>query len=101
MIRHLRVFQLLFLCSLVSHTLWGQSGINSGAIAGVAVDSSGSAVVGATVEVSSPVLIEKTRSTVTDDQGLYKIVNLPPGTYSVVFTANGFNVFRREGVELT
>src|SRR5678816_1844126 len=56
---------------------------------------------GVTVEASSPVLIEKVRTTVSDDRGLYRIVNLPPGTYVVTFTLQGFNVVKRDSVELT
>ena len=33
--------------------------------------------------------------------GLYRIVNLPPGTYTVTFTLSGFNTWRREGVEVS
>ena len=54
-----------------------------------------------TVEASSPVLIEKVRSAVTDAPGLYRIVDLLPGTYAVAFTLPGFTTVRREGVELT
>ena len=71
------------------------------AIAGVAKDSSGGVLPGVTVEASSPALIDKSRSAITDSAGLYKIENLRPGTYTVVFTLAGFNTSRREGVELT
>ena len=70
------------------------------AIAGVAHDASGGVMPGVTVEASSPVLIEKTRSVVTDDQGAYRIVDLRPGTYTVTFTLEGFTTFKRDGVEL-
>jgi hypothetical protein len=59
------------------------------AIAGVARDSSGAVLPGVTVEVSSPALIEKTRSAVTDDAGQYRVVDLRPGTYAVTFTLQG------------
>jgi hypothetical protein len=72
-----------------------------GTIAGNAKDPSGAALPGVTVEVSSPALIEKTRSATTDAAGLYRIVNLPPGTYVVTFTLSGFNTSRREGVEVS
>ncbi|HZM95537.1 MAG TPA: carboxypeptidase-like regulatory domain-containing protein, partial [Vicinamibacterales bacterium] len=72
----------------------------SAAIAGVARDSSGAVLPGVTVEVSSPALIEKTRSAVTDDSGQYRVVDLRPGTYSVTFTLQGFNTVKREGVVL-
>src|SRR3954447_6291092 len=72
-----------------------------GTITGVVKDSSGAVLPGVTVEVSSPALIEKTRATVTDGAGLYQIISLPPGTYSVTFTLTGFSTVKREGVELT
>ncbi len=56
---------------------------------------------GVTVEASSPALIEKVRTAVTDERGLFRIVNLPPGTYSVTFALTGFNPLKREGIELT
>src|SRR4051812_4497788 len=70
-------------------------------VTGVVKDSSGAVLPGVTVEVASPALIEKTRATVTDGSGLYQIISLPPGTYSVTFTLTGFSTVRREGVELT
>jgi hypothetical protein len=70
-------------------------------IAGTVRDSSGAALPGVTVEASSPALIEKVRSATSDGSGLYRIVNLPPGVYAVSFTIPGFNVIRREGIELS
>src|SRR5262245_52778202 len=70
-------------------------------IGGVVKDTSGAVLPGVTVEASSPALIEKTRSVVTDGTGQYKIVDLRPGTYSVTFTLTGFNIIKREGIELT
>src|SRR5256884_1973763 len=70
------------------------------AIAGVVRDSSGAVLPGATVEASSPALIEKVRTAVTDGTGQYKIENLRPGTYVVTVTLTGFNTMKREGIEL-
>src|SRR5438105_1052012 len=70
-------------------------------ITGIVKDTSGAVLPGVTVEASSPVLIEKVRSAVTDGSGQYRIVDLLPGTYAVVFTLTGFSTVRREGVELT
>jgi hypothetical protein len=71
------------------------------AVAGTVKDTSGAVLPGVTVEVSSPALIERTRSTVTDGSGQYKIDQLRPGTYSITFTLPGFNTIKRDGVELT
>ena len=49
-------------------------------IAGVVKDGTGAVLPGVTVEAASPALIEKVRTVVTDPQGNYKIVELPPGT---------------------
>ena len=76
-------------------------GIRAGVDCRCTRDASGAALPGVTVEASSPVLIEKVRTTVSDDRGLYRIVNLPPGTYVVTFTLQGFNVVKRDGIELT
>jgi len=70
-------------------------------ITGVVKDASGAVLPGVTVEASSPALIEKTRSAVTDGTGTYRIVDLRPGTYSVTFTLTGFSTIKRDGVELT
>jgi len=74
---------------------------DSASIAGVVRDASGAVLPGVTVEAASPALIDKIRTTVTDGQGLYRIVDLRPGMYTVTFSLAGFSTFRREGLELT
>ena len=69
-------------------------------ITGVVRDTSGAVLPGVTVEVASPALIEKVRSTVTDGEGLYRIFDLRPGDYAVSFTLPGFKTFRRDGLAL-
>ncbi len=54
---------------------------------------------GVKVEASSPALIEKSRAVITDGQGVYKIIDLRPGIYTVTFTAAGFAP-SKEKVEL-
>lgn len=83
---------------LFSTCVWAQEG---GSIAGVVRDGTGAVLPGVTVEVSSPALIERTRSVVSDGQGQYKVVELRAGTYSVTFTLAGFNSVKREGVQLS
>ena len=69
-------------------------------ITGVVKDTSGAVLPGVTVEVASPVLIEKTRSVTTDESGGYRIVDLRPGVYTVSFTLEGFAAVKREALEL-
>src|SRR5688572_14802133 len=77
------------------------SALAQAVIAGVVTDASGAVLPGVTVEATSPALIEKLRSVVTDGAGQYRIEDLRPGTYAVVFSLTGFSQVRREGVELT
>ena len=82
------------LCAVVSPAIaWADS-----AITGVVTDASGAVLPGATVEASSPALIEHTRTVVTDASGVYRIVDLRPGTYKITFTLSGFTTFVREGI---
>src|SRR5205809_5892964 len=91
-------FGVAFVLGLVLPTLASAQGSS---IAGVVRDSTGGVLPGVTVEATSPALIEKMRSVVTDDQGLYRIIDLRPGTYTVTFTLPGFSTVRREGLEVT
>jgi hypothetical protein len=84
---------------LVPGPAWGQLAV-SGGIAGVVRDTTGAVLPGVSIEAASPALIEKIRTVVTDAEGLYRIVDLRPGTYTVTFTLSGFNTVKREGIEL-
>ena len=86
---------------LLLPVLAGAQSATTGAIVGVVKDTTGAVLPGVTVEASSPALIEKVRSVVTDSGGQYKIVDLRPGTYSVTFALPGFRGVKREGIELT
>ena len=70
------------------------------AIAGTVRDTSGAVLPGVTVEASSPVLIERVRSVVTNDQGQFTIADLRPGVYKVTFALPGFSTFVRDALEL-
>src|SRR6185436_4965415 len=59
-------------------------------IFGTVKDTSGAVLPGVTVEVSSPALIEGTKTAVTDGNGVFRIIDLRPGAYSIKFTLAGF-----------
>src|SRR5262245_17989903 len=81
-------------CVLAPGAAWAQS-----TIAGLVTDATGAVLPGVVVEASSPALIEKARSAVTDGDGRYSVIDIRPGVYTVTFTLPGFNTVRREGVE--
>ena len=70
-------------------------------LAGTVEDASGAVLPGVTVEITSPALIEKVRTAVTDGSGQYRITELRPGTYSMTFTLPGFTTVRRDGVNVS
>ena len=72
-----------------------------GQIAGTVRDTSGGVMPGVTVEATSPALIEKVRTAVTDNGGQYRLTNLPVGLYTVTFTLSGFAPQKFEAVNLT
>ena len=73
----------------------------TGSIAGQVRDEQGGALPGVIVEVTSPALIEKVRSTGTDSNGRYQITALPVGTYEVTFKLSSFATVRRPDVVVT
>src|SRR6266498_2817135 len=72
-----------------------------GTLTGTVRDQSGGVLPGVSVEASSPALIEKLRTAVTDSAGQYRVTGLNPGTYSLTFRLQGFNVVKRESIELS
>src|SRR6185503_4082892 len=94
----------LFVCmasvaSLIFPVLvYGQT--SQSALAGVVKDATGAVLPGVTVEAASPALIERVRSVTTDSSGLYRIVDLRPGTYTITFTLPGFNTVKVQDFDL-
>ncbi|MBD0371856.1 MAG: TonB-dependent receptor [Pyrinomonadaceae bacterium] len=72
----------------------------TGTIEGTVQDINGAAVPGVTVTVTSPNLITPQTAT-TGDDGRYRVLNLPPGRYTVTVAASqGFAEFKQENVEV-
>ena len=96
--------QRVFLCVAAVASLvlpvraYGQT--SQSALAGVVRDTTGAVLPGVTVEAASPALIERVRSATTDSSGVYRIVDLRPGVYTVTFTLPGFNTVRVQNFEL-
>jgi predicted Zn-dependent protease len=90
---------LIVLLGLIPASVLGQ-GASTATIAGVVRDPSGAVLPGVTVEAASSALIEKVRSTITDERGQYRLAELRPGMYTVTFALAGFSTLQRDGLEL-
>ena len=53
---------------------------------------------GATVTISSPVLVAGSMTGVTDAGGVYRFPSLVPGTYNVKVELQGFQTLTRESI---
>lgn len=70
------------------------------AFSGIVRDTSGAVLPGVTIEAASPVLIEKSRTVITNESGRYNLVDLRPGGYKLTFMLSGFTTLVRDGLEL-
>lgn len=70
-----------------------------GQVSGIVADSSGSAVPGATVNARNTATGVVT-TTESNNQGIYALRFLMPGSYSIEASATGFKAYRRPGIEV-
>jgi len=90
---------LLMSFALFAGSVFAQTS-TTGSIEGSITDTTGAAVPGISVRVTSPNLISAQTAT-TDDSGRFKILNLPPGRYAVAVEATkGFAKFEKSDVEV-
>jgi hypothetical protein len=73
----------------------GQTG--DGSLRGYVKDEQGAVLPGVTMTASSPALLAPVTG-VTDASGYYRLLNLPPGTFSITAELAGFSTYRREGI---
>jgi len=71
----------------------------TGGLQGTVKDPSGAVVPGASVTVTTPTLVGS-KVSLTDASGYYRFSNLPPGSYTIVVKATGFDTLKRENVVL-
>jgi hypothetical protein len=75
-------------------------GAMTGAIHGTVTDSTGAILPGLIIVISGAPLMG-TRTTSTNEEGLYRFPALAPGEYTLVFTLRGFEAVRREGIYIS
>src|SRR4051794_41045943 len=79
----------VIMCAMLTPRIASAQQATASGIAGAVRDTSGAVLPGVTVEATSPALIEKVRSVITNTEGRFNIVDLRPGTYAVTFTLTG------------
>src|SRR5687767_1596168 len=90
---------LLMSFALFAGSVFAQTS-TTGTIEGTVTDQTGASVPGIAVKVTSPNLISA-QTAVTDENGRFRILNLPPGRYMVSVEAEkGFGKFERPDVEV-
>jgi hypothetical protein len=80
---------LLMVLLLSAHIALGQANSNAADLQGIVKDSTGAVVANASVTARNPGT-NFSRSVTTNDEGFYRIVNLPPGDYEVTVEATNF-----------
>lgn len=93
-----RISLTLFALLLAAVTATAQE--QTGTLQGKVVDSSGGVLPGATVTVSGPTIIGGSMVAVTGEAGVYRVPNIPIGTYKVTFELVGFGTTERNGVRV-
>lgn len=95
------VFWVTLLSIALVSPAWAQRTTQTGVIEGKVADETGEPLPGVTVTASSPSLMLPQVSTVTNESGYFRFLQLPTGTYKVVFELPGFKTIIREGVKVT
>jgi len=87
----------VILCLLMVPFLSAQVSRQNGVIKGTVAEADGTPVPGATVTAKSPALIGVVTS-VTTEEGLYRLINLPPGVYTITAALTGFKTVIRPDI---
>jgi hypothetical protein len=94
--------QVLYLLALAlgfSVGAFPQAGASATGIAGTVTDQSGAVFPGVTLTILGPA--GTTRTAVANDRGEYSVAGLPPGSYTISISAQGFKNFEKAGVGVT
>ncbi len=69
----------------------------TGGITGTVKDGTGAVLPGVTVDLTGEYVMGA-QSSITNENGVYRFLNLSPGTYNLAFTITGFAPFNRNGL---
>ena len=74
-------------------------GATTGSLNGRIADASGGVLPGVTVTATSPAL-QGARTTISNEEGAYRLPGVPPGVYTVQYDLGGFGTVIREGINI-
>ncbi len=87
-----KTFFVILLVVLLSTFIMAQ---NSAKITGKVLTADGTAIPGVMVTATNPKMIGKTIA-ITDENGVYRLMNLAAGTYKLVYELEGFATVRND-----
>ncbi|HDZ26997.1 hypothetical protein LCGC14_1355790 [marine sediment metagenome] len=73
----------------------------TGKIIGKVTDEEKTPFPGVTIEISSPSLMGGVHSQIASEDGDYRFINLPSGTYKLVFSLDGFQTVERQNIRVS
>jgi hypothetical protein len=100
LVRSCRITSLLVLTLAAASVAFGQAQSNAADLQGTVRDATGAVVTNATVTARNPAT-NVMRSATTNDEGHYRIINLPPGDYEVTVEATNFKKLVLPAVTVT
>ena len=95
-----RITSLLVITLAAASVAFGQAQSNAADLQGTVTDATGAVVNGATVTARNPGT-NVSRNATTNDEGYYRIINLPPGDYEITVEAANFKKAVRQNVTVT
>jgi hypothetical protein len=97
-LRH--VLTTIVLCLAIARLASAQSQITTGVIEGTVLDSSNAVLPGVNVDIRN-VDTNLTRTAVSDQNGRFAVLQLPPGRYTITLTLSGFATLVQENALVT
>jgi len=97
MLKHKFLILLVTSIFIFSGIAYGQE--QAGEVIGSVVLEDGTAVPGVSVAINGPKLIG-TKVSVTNENGVYRLLGVPTGIYTVTFSLDGFKTIKRKGIRV-
>ena len=93
-----RILILLLGLALAGSLTFGQ--VTNARIVGTITDNEGNPLPGVAVEATSPKLVGRA-TTISDENGVFRLLNLVPGVYRIQYVLNGFQTLVRDNISVS